>query len=45
MKYGSQKSRTDILKEAAANPIMMGDMIIENSKSEKYLGDQRALKC
>ena len=37
---GSQKSRTEILKEAAANPIMMGDMIIENSKSEKYLGDQ-----
>ena len=37
---GSQKSRTEILKEAADNPIMMGDMIIENSKSEKYLGDQ-----
>ena len=37
---GLQKSRTEILKEAAANPIMMGDMTIENSKSEKYLGDQ-----
>ena len=37
---GSQKSRTEILKEAADNPIMMGDMIIENSKSEKYLSDQ-----
>ena len=36
---GSKKSRTEILKEAADNPIMMGDMIIENSKSEKYLGD------
>ena len=37
---GSPKSRTEILKDAEANPIMMGDMIIENSKSEKYLGDQ-----
>ena len=37
---GSQKSSTEILKDAEANPIMMGDMIIDNSKSEKYLGDQ-----
>ena len=37
---GSQKSRTEILKEAEINPIMMGTMVIENSKSEKYLGDQ-----
>ena len=36
---GSYKSMTEILKEAAANPIMVGDMIIANSKSEKYLGD------
>ena len=37
---GPQKSRTEILKEAEINPIMMGTMVIENSKSEKYLGDQ-----
>ena len=37
---GQQKSRTEILKDAEANPIMVGDMIIENSKSQKYLGDQ-----
>ena len=37
---GSQKSRTEILKEAEINPIMMGTMVIENSQSEKYLGDQ-----
>ena len=36
----SQKSRTEILKKAAANPIMMGDMMIENSKSERNLGDK-----
>ena len=40
MVIGSPKSRTEILKHAEANPIMMGDMIIENSKSEKYLSDQ-----
>ena len=34
------ESRTEILKEAEANPIKMGETIIENSKSEKYLGDQ-----
>ena len=34
------ESRTEILKEAEANPIKLGDTIIENSKSEKYLGDQ-----
>ena len=37
---GVPESRTDILKEAEANPIKMADTIIENSKSEKYLGDQ-----
>ena len=37
---GSPQSQTEIIKEDADNPIMMGDMIIENSKSEKYLGDQ-----
>ena len=37
---GTTESRTEILKEAEANPIMMGDTIIENSKLEKYLGDQ-----
>ena len=40
MVIGSKKSRTEILKEAAANPIMMGDMIIKNSKLEKFLSDQ-----
>ena len=40
MVIGSPQSRTKILKEAADNPIMMGDMIIENSKSKEYLGDQ-----
>ena len=34
------KSRTDLLKEAKANPIKMGETIIENSRTEKYLGDQ-----
>ena len=29
-----------ILKDAEINHIMMGTTIIENSKSEKYLGDQ-----
>ena len=37
---GSKQSRTEILKDAASNPIMMGTTVIENSKSEKYLGDQ-----
>ena len=36
----SQKSRTEILKEAKIDPIMMGTMVIDNSKLEKYLGDQ-----
>ena len=31
---GVPESRTDILKEAEANPIKMADTIIENSKSE-----------
>ena len=34
------KSRTELLKEAEANPIKMGETIIENSRTEKYLGDQ-----
>ena len=37
---GQQKSRTEILKDAEANPIMMGKMVIENSKLKKYIGDQ-----
>ena len=37
---GQQKSRTEILKDAEANPIMMGETIIKNSKSENYLSDQ-----
>ena len=37
---GSKQSRTEILKDAANNPIMMGTTVIENSKSEKYLCDQ-----
>ena len=28
------------MADAEANPIRMGELIIENSKSEKYLGDQ-----
>ena len=37
---GSQESRTEMLKDAETNPIMMGTTVIENSKVEKYLGDQ-----
>ena len=37
---GKPESRTQMLKEAEANPIRMGETIIVNSKSEKYLGDQ-----
>ena len=37
---GHQKSRTEILEEAEINPTMMGTMVIKNSKSENYLGDQ-----
>ena len=37
---GTQKSRTEMLKDAEVNPVMMGETVIENSKSEKYLGDQ-----
>ena len=37
---GTPESWTAIIKKEEANPIMMGDTIIENSKSEKYLGDQ-----
>ena len=36
---GQQKSRTEILKEAELNPIMMGTTVIKNSKLEKYLGE------
>ena len=34
------KSRTDQLKESEVNPMKMGEIIIENSHSEKYLGNQ-----
>ena len=34
------KSRTALLKEAEVNPIKMGETIIENLKSEEYLGNQ-----
>ena len=37
---GTQKSRTDMLKDAESNPVMMGETVIENSHCEKYLGDQ-----
>ena len=37
---GTPESRTELLKEAEANPIMMGDTIIDKSKLEKYLDDQ-----
>ena len=29
-----------MLKDAELNPVMMGETIFENSKSEKYLGDE-----
>ena len=28
-----------MLKDAESNPVMMGETVIENSQSEKYLGD------
>ena len=31
---------TELLKEAEANPIKIGETIIENSRTEKNLGDQ-----
>ena len=34
------KSRRELLKEVEANPIKMGETIIENSRTKKYLGDQ-----
>ena len=37
---GSQESRTEMLKDAEINPVMMGETVIENSQVEKYLGDQ-----
>ena len=35
-----QSFQPEILKEADFNPIMMGPTVVENYKSEKYLGDQ-----
>ena len=40
VEIGTPESLTEILKEAEANPIKMRGTTIENSKSEKYLGDQ-----
>ena len=37
---GSQKSRKACLKEAEQDPIRMGEHMLENSASEKYLGDK-----
>merc|ERR1712128_109211 len=36
---GTESSRTDMLKDAASNPVMMGETVIENSDCEKYLSD------
>ena len=35
----NMKKRERILKDAKANPIRLGDAVIENSTCEKYLGD------
>ena len=35
-----EKSRTDCLEEAASNPILMGEQVLENSSSEMYLWDR-----
>ena len=37
---GSERSKKACLKEAEQNPIRMGDHVLENSASEKYLGDK-----
>ena len=37
---GPRKLRTECLKRAEKNPIKMGDYILENFASEKYLGDK-----
>ena len=37
---GSEKSRIACLREAEQNTIRMGDHVLENSASEKYLGDK-----
>ena len=41
VKMAPPKSQTELLKEAEVNPIKMGETIIENSRTEKYLGDQK----
>ena len=40
MIVSTEKSRTEYLKEAESNPILMGDYKLENLASEKYLGDR-----
>ena len=40
VEIGSKKSRKKCLKRAEKNPIKMGDLILENSTAEKYLGDK-----
>ena len=37
---GSGKSRIACLKEAETNPLRKGELMLENSASEKYLGDK-----
>ena len=37
---GQKQSRTELLKEPENNPIKMGQHNLENSESEKYLGNQ-----
>ena len=40
MLLGSKALKNKTRKEASANPIMMGEEIMEGSDEEKYLGDQ-----
>ena len=37
---GTEKSRTDCLKDAESNPILIGDQKVDNSASKKYLEDR-----
>ena len=36
----AEKSRPDCIKDAELNPILMADHKLENSASEKYLGER-----
>ena len=37
---GTEKSRTECLKEAELIPILMEEHVLDNSASEKYMGDR-----